>query len=795
MRFPLLLALLLTSTFALAQFKITGIISENNKKTAGASVLLLSGKDSALVKSALSNTEGFFAFEGVATGNYMLSITKVGAQAVSLQIEVLDKDVKLKEVQLQAEAKSLAGVTVTATRPFLEQRADKLIVNVENSPTAAGSTALEVLQKVPGVIITNDRVSLVGKSSLNIMIDGRPSPYTDITQVLRDMPSSNIEKIEVIHNPGAKYEAAGGAVINIILKRNANLGTNGNVSLTTGLGLFNQEKDEYVDQTFYRVSPAISLNHRKGDWNLYGGYSFLRRTYFEVNEFDRSVGNNQFSQRNYAPGEVSSHNFRLGADYYMDKKNTVGLLLRGFHREGSSSTINATTQRAKQTGQQVSNFQSINEELFKRRNLSANINWKHSFDTLGKVLNVDVDHAIYSLNNRSLITNRRENRILSTNNQEVENPVDFSVFKADYTHPLNQDAKIETGVKSTFATIDNDLIFRRNGMIDNTISSQFIYKENINAAYVSYQHKWEKWEFTGGLRAEQTIAKGETGKVRTLDRNYLQWFPSAFLTRKITSDLSTVLQYSRRVNRPSFQQQNPFIFFLDSLTYTRGNPLLRPEITDGGKMSVTYKGQPFFGVSFNRTSDVIFQNAPKQVGDTAYATPENLARFDNVAIELNFPIQLGKKISGFGGNQLIRNHYKAEYLGGMYDEHRWHWMVYGQVTYKPSATLSIEASGFYMTKFLNEFITIQPMGNINFAVAKSFWNKKGRLSLNFSDVLYSNQTNAQILYQDIDVSFRERSDSRNVRLVFNYSFGNQQLKAARNRTTAADAETNRVKTN
>ena len=239
MRFPLLLALLLTSTFALAQFKITGIISENNKKTAGASVLLLSGKDSALVKSALSNTEGFFAFEGVATGNYMLSITKVGAQAVSLQIEVLDKDVKLKEVQLQAEAKSLAGVTVTATRPFLEQRADKLIVNVENSPTAAGSTALEVLQKVPGVIITNDRVSLVGKSSLNIMIDGRPSPYTDITQVLRDMPSSNIEKIEVIHNPGAKYEAAGGAVINIILKRNANLGTNGNVSLTTGLGLFN----------------------------------------------------------------------------------------------------------------------------------------------------------------------------------------------------------------------------------------------------------------------------------------------------------------------------------------------------------------------------------------------------------------------------------------------------------------------------------------------------------------------------------------------------------------------------
>jgi hypothetical protein len=435
------------------------------------------------------------------------------------------------------------------------------------------------------------------------------------------------------------------------------------------------------------------------------------------------------------------------------------------------------------------------KKRLKERTLSANLNWKHSFDTMGKVLNVDFDYAKYSLNNEGLITNRRQNAIISLNTQEVENPVDFSVFKADYTHPLHQNAKIETGVKSTFAVIDNDMVFRRNGVVDNSISSQFVYKENINAAYISYQQKWEKWEFTGGMRAEQTIANGETGRVKTLSRNYLQWFPSAFLTRKITSDVSTVLQYSRRVNRPSFQQQNPFIFFLDSLTYTRGNPLLRPEITDGGKMSVTYQGQPFFGVSFNRTSDVIFQNAPKQVGDTAYATPENLARFDNVAIELNFPIQFGKKISGFGGNQLIRNHYKAEYLGGVYDEARWHWMVYGQVTFKPSSTISIEASGFYMTKFLNEFITIQPMGNINFGVAKSFWNKKGRLSLNFSDVLYSNQTNAQILYQDIDVSFRERSDSRNVRLVFNYSFGNQQLKAARNRTTAADAETNRVKTN
>ena len=192
---------------------------------------------------------------------------------------------------------------------------------------------------------------------------------------------------------------------------------------------------------------------------------------------------------------------------------------------------------------------------------------------------------------------------------------------------------------------------------------------------------------------------------------------------------------------------------------------------------------------------MIFQNAPKQEGNLTYATPENLAAFENVAFELNFPIKFGKKISGFGGNQFVYNHYKAPYLSSVYDRNKWNWIAYGQVAYKPTTTLSIETSFFYSTRFLNEFLIIEPLGNLNFAIAKTFLERKLRVALNFSDVFHTNNTVGRIDYQDIHLSYLEKNETRSLRLAVSYSFGNQKLKAARNRTTGAETETNRVKTN
>ena len=794
---PLVLLLALACSIqSFSQFTVKGKIFDNSKKPARAvTVLLLKQSDSSLVKSAITNVQGEYSIEQVKQGKYLLKLSMVGFGSNFKAVDVNSSNVEVGDIHLSAVSKTLQDVTVVATKPFLEQRADRLIVNVENSATAAGSTALEVLQKVPGVMVVNDKIRLAGKNSLSIMIDGRLSQYQDMSQVLRDMSASNIEKIEVITNPGAKYDATGGAIINIILKRNADLGTNGSISVSGGMGLYDRHNEIPIDRNFYRGSTAVSLNHRKNKWNVYGGYSFFHQNNFTFNQFIREIGGSRFLQINYSPNNVSSHSYRLGADYYLDKKNTFGVFIRGFYRAGGGETFNNTFQTKISDGQSISQFQTLLDQNNKRKNFASNFNWKHTFDTTGRILNFDIDYAAFQLDNSSNIFTTLSNGSQSINNQVVDNPVEYAVFKLDYTHPFNKETKLEIGGKSSFASIDNFLTFRRNTVIDQQKSNTFLYKENINAAYASFQKKLEDWEFIAGLRTEQTVAQGTSAAGKVLDRNYWQLFPSAFITRKFNKNFSGVAQYSKRVNRPSYQQQNPFVVYIDSLTYTRGNPLIRPELTDATKLSLTYQGQPFFSLSYNKTSDVIFENAPKQEGNLTYASPENLAKYESYAIELNFPIKFGKKVSGYGGNQFIYNKYQAEYLNGTYNNGKWNWMAYGQVSFKATNTLTFEASGFYTTRLLEEFLTINPFGNLNFAVAKTFWEKKGRLTLNLTDAFYTSKTAASIDYQDIRVNFLQRNESRSVRLAFSYSFGNQKLKASRSRSTGSDTESNRVKIN
>lgn len=786
---------ILFSFNSFAQFSISGKVTDDKTKAAdGASVLLHKKADSSLIKSSITNKAGGYFFENIEAGEYYIQISLVSHATATVNITLLDKDIQVAEQKLKGQGGMLSAVTVIAKKPFLEQRADKLVVNVENSATAAGGTALEVLQKVPGILVRSEGISIAGKSSVAIYIDGRPSQYNDVMQLLRDMPSSNIEKIEVIANPGAKYDAAGGSIINVVLKKNANLGTNGNIQLATGIGLYDQRRDT-VDRTFWRLVPSFSVNHRKGKINVYGGYSNFNRTDFEYNIFVRNIDTSVFTQTNYSPNYYHGHNYRAGIDFYADKKNTFGFLYRGFYRTGGGDATNSTDQTKKNSGNLLSNFQTATTRRFTNVSNAVSFNWKHSFDSTGKELNVDLDYSNFMLNSSSAITNSVKNGATTKNNQVVKNPVNFGVLKIDYVHPFNEKTKIEAGLKSTIATIDNKLSFDR--PIASTIDKQndFKYTENINAAYINIKRNSGKWDMTAGLRTEQTVAKGKDGSKTLLNRNYWQLFPSVFISRKITNKISIVGQYARRVNRPGFQQQNPFVFLLDSLTYTRGNPLIRPEIANQTELSVTYENQPFFTASYNTTKDVIFENAPQQDGNITYAQPENLASARNINLQLNLPIPLGKKFDGFVANIFSFNEYNAKYLDLVYKTKRWNYTLYSQLSYKPIPTLTIEASGFYSTKQLSEFIVLKPFGSLNFGVSKTFWEKKGRLSLNVNDVFYSQKIPGEIVYSYIDVRFYQRFESRNLRLTFSYSFGNQKLKASRERKSASDAESNRVKTN
>ena len=508
MRLSLLLLTIL-ATLSLHAQTISGKIADDKQKPIrSATILLLKQSDSSLVRSLLSDNEGSFKFTDVSTGKYLMKIDVISHKKNYTQVEIADKDVQLGTISLLPDATTLKAVTVIATKPFLEQKADKLIVNVEGSATAAGSTAMEVLQKVPGILVTNDKITMVGKGTPAILVDGRLSQYTDITQLLRDISAANIEKIEVISNPGAKYDASGGAVINIILKRNVNLGTNGSVSLTAGMGLYNKSSI-HADRNFYRFNPSFSINNRKGKLNLFGGYSFFRRNWFEYSEFDRIIAPNRFFQENYSPGDVNSHNFRIGADFYADKKNTFGVIARGFVRDGGSESENTTFQSDPATGQILSTFQTFNNKVFNRKNFSGNFNWKHSFDTTGTNLNVDIDYSTFKLTNNSDIINQIPGGASYTNNQLIKNPVQFIVMKADYEHPINKKTKLEAGAKSSIATINNYLTFYQKGVLDNVRSTDFKYTENINALYSSISYDIKKMAIGWGTTGRTNNCKGQ----------------------------------------------------------------------------------------------------------------------------------------------------------------------------------------------------------------------------------------------------------------------------------------------
>ncbi|TAE36391.1 MAG: TonB-dependent receptor [Sphingobacteriales bacterium] len=776
-----------------AQNIISGkITDQNNNPIEMASVVLRLAKDSVLVKSTLSNVQGNYQLVVPLLGHYTLDIMALGYKKLSYPVSLNSNAIQLQAIALQSTNNTLNEVIVTASRPFLEQNPDKLVINVEGSVTAAGSSAMEVLQKVPGVLVSDDKISLVGKGSPVVYIDGRQSQYTDVNQLLKDISASDIRKIELISNPGSKYDAAGAAVINIVLKKSGSLGTNGSLAYTSGIGIYDNEKLG-LDQTFMRNNPSLTINNRKGKMNTFASYGFVNRNRFERTQLNRDISPSRFEQINYKPNDVQSHNYKLGLDYYANDKNTFGIVLKGFNRNGSGQAQSTTQQFQLSDEQLNSKFFTNNNTTTERNNFSGNLNWKHSFDTTGRELNMDVDYSRFKVNTNSLIVNTLQDGSFNNNQQLVNNPVKFGVVKVDYTLPLAHLSKLELGAKTSLATIDSYLQFRQRNAIDPLRSTDFLYKENINALYASYQKKLTNWDIQAGLRAEQTKVKGSDKAIEVLNRNYVQLFPSFFLTRKINNKIATVLQYSRRVNRPGYQQQNPFIEFLDSLTYTKGNPTLRPETANQYKLSVTYQNQPLFSLSYNDTKDIIFENAPKQDGNLTFTTVENLAQFQNFTAELNLPITIGKKISGFGGNQMVYNYYNANYLGAPYKRGKWNWMAYWQINYKLISSFSFEVSGYYMTQFLQEFLIIEQRGALNLALRKSFLNNKLKLSLSGNDILLSDVTRARIQFQQINVNFTQYQDSRSMRFGLSYSFGNQKLKDSSNRKTASDDEANRVK--
>ncbi|HEX7903140.1 MAG TPA: TonB-dependent receptor [Chitinophagaceae bacterium] len=794
--------------------KITGTITDSNKKPLqSVSVSLIKAKDSSLVKAAATGKDGKYEFESIAEGDYLLAITSVGYEknySKSFSITATNNALQVGSIQMTEAAKGLSSVTVTGKRPFIETKIDKTIVNVDASPINAGATALEVLEKSPGITVSNDGViSLRGKAGVIVMMDGKQTflSSTDLANLLKNMPASSIDQIEIMTNPSAKYDAAGNSgVINIKTKKGKAAGFNGSIMAGITTSFF-----EDKNGTMYVIPKSqnsITFNYRKNKINFFGNYNpnvFRGRNMLDISrtrlDQNKTVLGYNDVETKFKFGN-DNHTLKLGLDYFADKKNTFGVVVSGFTFSGHPKPTTVTTLSDK-NHQVLSSMVSKTDNHIKFRNLTTNFNYRHLFDTAGRELTVDFDFIAYdNVSDMVLATefyngNGQPGGDKLTLKGHLPSMIKIYSVKSDYVHPLKKGGRIETGFKSSFVENDNMVDYVRwDGLkwITDSRSNHFIYDENINAAYLNANKQIKKWSFQAGLRLENTVAKGyQVTNDSTFKRNFTNLFPSAFISYELNKSNQLTMSYTRRITRPNYQDLNPFIYFLDSLSYRKGNPFLLPQFTHNIELSHSFKSKLITTLNYNSTNDVISQIL-KPDGDIVFLTADNVAKFRNMGISITAPLPITKWWNLNLFTNIYNNHYEGMYENKPLDISYTSFMVNMTQTFTLKQGFTLEMTGFYRAKGVDQLSINEPMYLLSFGGQKTVLKGKGTVRLNLRDPFWIQRYKGKTQYDIVDTRIQSRWDNRQVTATFTYRFGKngQQNPPPRRRGSASQDEQNRV---
>lgn len=807
--FFMLTALLTLSSAAFSQnlSKVNGRVTDDTQKPVqGVTVSLYKAQDTLLVKAVLTGNDGLFVFEAVKDGDYLVGVSSVGyKKTVSDVLHIRDgAEIKVPTLVMQTESKNMKELVITGKKPLFEQKADKLVVNVDASPTNAGANALEVLEKSPGVSVDKDgNISLKGKTGVQVFIDGKPAYLsgTDLVNYLRSLQGAQLEQIEIMTNPHAKYDAAGNSgIINIKTKKTKQFGYN--VTATVG----------YSQGIYAKNNQNINFNYRKNKLNLFGTVSRYERNHFQNLSIQRKFSDqgtkellSRFEQVSKMRNLGTSNNAKIGVDYFISKKTTIGAVVNGFYNPGvftNQSNINISD--ANDVLQSKTYAKSESRNTWK--NISANVNFRHQFDSTGKELTADLDFIHYNAPNKQSISNyyfdAAGNPVFVPDTLYGSLPQSISIYsaKVDYVHPLKKGAKFEAGLKTSFVETDNNAVY--DSLINNKLvrdygrSNHFVYDENINAAYVNYSRPLSK-KITGqfGLRLENTVAHGyqkTTGETFTL--NYTQLFPTAFIQYAVNEKNNLSVNYGRRINRPDYQSLNPFVEFLDRYTFEVGNPYLKPEFSHNIEMGYSYNNFITATVNYTKTKDIIQQVLEQNEQENqTYIRIANIAKREQVGIA----VSAYKQIKNFSGNVYVNvsdNKFNGIVNNTYVTVKGTTAMFNASASYKFKKGWNTEISGFYRTATPEGVFRIGSFGTINLGVSKTLLKEKATLRLNVRDVLWSQRFKGNIQYGAVNTQFQQYGDSRVASLTFTYRLSKGKVNSNnRRKAGGAGDEQNRVK--
>lgn len=798
----LLMLLLCFFTKGFSQSKITGIAQETNSEALPfANVLLLNPGDSSLVKGTISDESGKFLLENIQSGKYLLTITMVGYEQSYLQVNTSSSNLDLGILKINPLSKELKEITVVAKKPLYEQQFGKMVINIESSITLAGSTALDVLMRSPGVIVDqqNNSLGLNGKTGVVVLINGKFNrlPMDAVIQLLRGMNSANIEKIELITNPDAKYPAEGTAgIINIILKKNIEEGTNGSFSITGGYG--RKEKS----------AANINLNHRKRKWNLYGDYSYDRNHTAQLIAGDRRViyeGQSiETLTNNQRDPIILSHNARLGLDYQLSPKTVIGALISANSLKWKMDAL--ADVRIFKSIEMDTSILMHTSEINHTRNLSGNLNLNHQFDST-QAINLDVDYIYqHNRNPTDYSAAFSDEQGVTLRNDLFKSgkitPLRIFVAKMDYSKNFGKKFKWESGLKANLNRFNNHIriesLKRDEWLTDPSLSGDFTLKEDILAAYSSMSIELNpKTKLNAGLRYEHTrthLSSLEESDI--LNRNYGNLFPSAFLSHEINKNNSFQFAYSRRITRPTFKDLAPFLIFLDPYSFVSGNAALLPALSHSLKAEYLYKDL-IFALQYSHDTDVIFFAQPQidPASNRSYAYPENIKSQDTYSLIISLPVEFTKWWTS--QNNININHLTmvADYLEEPVSLEQFNFQIKTTQNIFLPKNFSFELSVLYNSPVYMGLNRWKAYGSVNLGLQKKFENNRGELSLNVSDLFWTDiwRFSTYIPEQNLDTNVKlVFSEPRVIKLTYSRNFGNNILKKSRSRSTGSEEEKRRV---
>lgn len=775
---------------ALAQSSIQGIIKDN--KGEGillVTVALYNTEDSSIVAAESTTENGSFLISGVKDGTYYLSATMLGFTPYTVSSIVLPTDdLRTFDIVMEEDALTLQTVEVTARVPLIEQKSDRLIVNVENNLTSFNTTLLDVMKKIPGMVVINDRLNMAGQSNITILINGRSTKYMDVQSLLRDVPGDNVKQVEVIHQPGAEFDADGtGPVINIILKRNSLFGTNGSMNVVLG-------KD--VDWT---TASWLNLSHYQGSLNLRGSLVYINDATLDEFLITRRIKDDIYEQNSRDINRPNTYRGILSADWEASEKHRLGASIRYTENQTNIKGQNTTLVNFRENSTANQNILTSKEakESFKLANVNAY--YSMQFDTSTHKLDFDAHLVRMDNDDVSLFSIQEMNFGDFFPNRQYIQPGDIAInaFQVDYDYPF-AGGLFELGVKYSIADLDNDLRAlieddENDFKIDPIQSNRFVFEEEIKAAYAKLSFSRNSWSGTLGLRFEESNSIGTSVTAdSSLTRDIAKLFPSLSIAKNITEDFGATFAYSYRIDRPSYQTLNPFIYSQDPFVSERGNPILGPSLTHSMKFNFTYDQEPFLNFEYKVTDDVIV--SVTEQNDETRETALTAVNFDRQKLfNASFMIPLGilGDINGYTGVTATNLRYDSEYLGEQYNPSAWFLSFFLNVYYSLPWGIDTELSTWYRSGGLDGLMENEWMYSMSLGFSKEFMDDQFEVSLGVDD-LFNRFYNGTIRYTNMDINIANRWYTPVINAKFTYNFGNRYLNGKRDRKGVASDQVDRL---